>query len=160
MFKNIIFTALGITLTIASNSLYAESTEELESKCAVVITSRINDNQDPYQYALDRIRMCKKNDILSVSSFLDTLTTKVYFNDLMRGFCAFDKQIIADVNKDSSSLSCVHVGKERLRRDFKKSASLKPKYDVGKSPYMDSQAEMPTLLRIRNLTHQEQELKS
>lgn len=139
MFKSIIFTALGITLTITSNSLYAESTEELESKCAVVITSRINDNQDPYQYALDRIRMCKKNDILSVSSFLDTLTTKVYFNDLMRGFCAFDKQIIADVNKDSSSLSCVHVGKERLRRDFKKSASLRPKYDLGKRRYRDGQ---------------------
>ena len=80
MFKSIIFTALGITLTITSSSIYAESQEELESKCAVVITSRINDNQDPYQYALDRIRMCKKNDILSVSSFLDTLTTKVYFN--------------------------------------------------------------------------------
>ena len=139
MFKNIIFTALGITLTIYPIGLYAESQEELESKCAVVITSRINDNQDPYQYALDRIRMCKKNDILSVSSFLDTLTTKVYFNDMMRGFCAFDKQIIADVNKDSSSLSCVHVGKERLRRDFKKSASLRPKYDVGKRPYRDSQ---------------------
>ena len=139
MFKSIIFTALGISLTITSSSIHAESQEELESKCAVVITSRINDNQDPYQYALDRIRMCKKNDILSVSSFLDTLTTKVYFNDLMRGFCDFDKQIIADVNNDSSSLSCVHVGKERIRRDFKKSASLQPKYDINKMPYRDSQ---------------------
>lgn len=120
MFKSIIFKALGIILAISSNGLYAESLEQLESKCAVVITSRINDNQDPYQYALNRIRMCKKNDILSVSSFLDTLTTKVYFNDLMRGFCAFDKQIITDVNKDSSSLSCVHIGRERLRRDFNK----------------------------------------
>jgi hypothetical protein len=83
--------------------------------------------------------MCKKNDILSVSSFLDTLTTKVYFNDLMRGFCDFDKQIIADVNNDSSSLSCVHVGKERIRRDFKKSASLQPKYDINKMPYRDNQ---------------------
>ena len=93
--------------------------ENASQKCAVVITSRINDQQDPYQYALDRIRICKKNDILSVNSFLDSLTTKIYFNDLMRGFCDFEKQIITDVNKDSSSLSCVHVGKERPRRNLK-----------------------------------------
>jgi len=139
MFKKIIFAVIGISLAIIPSNLYAESEDQIGSKCAVVITSRINDNQDPYRYALDRIRMCKKNDILSVSSFLDTLTTKVYFNDLMRGFCDFDKQIIADVNKDSSSLSCVHVGKERIRRDFKKSASLQPKYDINKRPYRDSQ---------------------
>ena len=126
MFKTIIFSALGIFSYTLPFNLQAESEEQIELKCAVVITSRINDNQDPFQYALDRIRMCKKNDILSVSSFLDTLTTKVYFNDLMRGFCAFDKQIIIDVNAESSSLSCAHIGKERPRRDFKKSASLSP----------------------------------
>ena len=42
----------------------------------------------------------------------------------MRGFCDFEKQIIADVNKDSSSLSCVHVGKERPRRNLKLPLSL------------------------------------
>ena len=135
MFKTIIFSALGIFSYALPFNLQAESEEQIELKCAVVITSRINDNQDPFQYALDRIRMCKKNDILSVSSFLDTLTTKVYFNDLIRGFCAFDKQIIIDVNSESSSLSCAHIGKERLRRDFKKSASLRPKYDIGKRAY-------------------------
>ena len=135
MFKTIIFSALGIFLVTLPINLQAESEATMDLKCAVVITSRINDNQDPFQYALDRIRMCKKNDILSVSSFLDTLTTKVYFNDLMRGFCAFDKQIIIDVNSESSSLSCAHIGKERLRRDFKKSASLRPKYDIGKRAY-------------------------
>ena len=135
MFKTIIFSALGIFSYALPFNLQAESEEQIELKCAVVITSRINDNQDPFQYALDRIRMCKKNDILSVSSFLDTLTTKVYFNDLMRGFCAFDKQIIIDVNAESSSLSCAHIGKERPRRDFKKSASLSPKYDIGKRAY-------------------------
>ena len=99
--------------SLAQEDVDPKIQENDEHKCAVVITSRINDNQDPYQYALDRIRMCKKADILAVNSFLDSLTTKVYFNDLMRGFCDFEKQIIADVNKDSSSLSCVHVGKER-----------------------------------------------
>ena len=78
MFKTIIFSALGIFLVTLPFNLQAESEATMDLKCAVVITSRINDNQDPFQYALDRIRMCKKNDILSVSSFLDTLTTKVY----------------------------------------------------------------------------------
>ena len=106
-------------ISYAQDSSDLKIKENITHKCAVVITSRINDNQDPYQYALDRIRMCKKADILSVNSFLDSLTTKVYFNDLMRGFCDFEKQIITDVNKDSSSLSCVHVGKERPRRNLK-----------------------------------------
>ena len=111
-------------ISYAQDSSDLKIKENISHKCAVVITSRINDNQDPYQYALDRIRMCKKADILSVNSFLDSLTTKVYFNDLMRGFCDFEKQIITDVNKDSSSLSCVHVGKERPRRNLKIPLSL------------------------------------
>jgi len=111
-------------ISYAQDSSDLKIKENITHKCAVVITSRINDNQDPYQYALDRIRMCKKADILSVNSFLDSLTTKVYFNDLMRGFCDFEKQIITDVNKDSSSLSCVHVGKERPRRNLKIPLSL------------------------------------
>ena len=111
-------------ISYAQNTTDLKIEEDTSQKCAVVITSRINDQQDPYQYALDRIRICKKNDILSVNSFLDSLTTKVYFNDLMRGFCDFEKQIIADVNKDSSSLSCVHVGKERPRRSLKLPLSL------------------------------------
>jgi len=37
----------------------------------------------------------------------------------MRGFCSFDKQIIADVTKESSSLSCVHIGKERPKRNLR-----------------------------------------
>ncbi len=111
-------------ISYAQDSSDVKIKENISHKCAVVITSRINDNQDPYQYALDRIRMCKKADILSVNSFLDSLTTKVYFNDLMRGFCDFEKQIITDVNKDSSSLTCVHVGKERPRRNLKIPLSL------------------------------------
>ena len=111
-------------ISYAQDSSDLKIKENITHKCAVVITSRINDNQDPYQYALDRIRMCKKADILSVNSFLDSLTTKVYFNDLMRGFCDFEKQIITDVNKDSSSLTCVHVGKERPRRNLKIPLSL------------------------------------
>lgn len=110
---------LMVTIAHASNEANQDLGETIESKCAIVITSRMNDNQDPYQYALDRIRLCKKDDILSVNSFLDTLTTKVYFNDLMRGFCSFNKQIIADVTKESSSLSCVHIGKERPRRNLR-----------------------------------------
>ena len=110
---------LMATIAHASNEANQDLGETIESKCAIVITSRMNDNQDPYQYALDRIRLCKKDDILSVNSFLDTLTTKVYFNDLMRGFCSFNKQIIADVTKESSSLSCVHIGKERPRRNLR-----------------------------------------
>ena len=111
-------------ISYAQDSSDVKIKENISHKCAVVITSRINDNQDPYQYALDRIRMCKKADILAVNSFLDSLTTKVYFNDLMRGFCDFEKQIITDVNKDSSSLTCVHVGKERPRRNLKIPLSL------------------------------------
>ena len=111
-------------ISYAQNTTDLKIKENTSQKCAVVITSRINDQQDPYQYALDRIRVCKKNDILSVNSFLDSLITKVYFNDLMRGFCDFEKHIITDVNKDSSSLSCVHVGKERLRRNLKLPLSL------------------------------------
>ncbi len=124
--KNLIMTFILIQpfFSLAQEDIDPKNQENNEYKCAVVITSRINDNQDPYQYALDRIRMCKKADILAVNSFLDSLTTKVYFNDLMRGFCDFEKQIIADVNKDSSSLSCVHVGKERPRRNLKLPLSL------------------------------------
>jgi len=119
--KNLIISIILIQpfVSLAQENIDPEVQENNEHKCAVVITSRINDNQDPYQYALDRVRMCKKGDILSLNSFLDSLTTKVYFNDLMRGFCDFEKQIITDVNKDSSSLSCVHVGKERPRRNLK-----------------------------------------
>ena len=124
--KNLIISFILIQpfFSLAQEDIDPKNQENNEYKCAVVITSRINDNQDPYQYALDRIRMCKKTDILAVNSFLDSLTTKVYFNDLMRGFCDFEKQIIADVNKDSSSLSCVHVGKERPRRNLKLPLSL------------------------------------
>jgi hypothetical protein len=124
--KNLIMSFILIQpfVSLAQENIDPKIQENTEHKCAVVITSRINDNQDPYQYALDRIRMCKKADILSVNSFLDSLTTKVYFNDLMRSFCDFEKQIITDVNKDSSSLSCVHVGKERPRRNLKIPLSL------------------------------------
>ena len=66
-------------VSLAQEDVDPKIQENNEHKCAVVITSRINDNQDPYQYALDRIRMCKKADILAVNSFLDSLTTKVYF---------------------------------------------------------------------------------
>ena len=124
--KNLIMSFILVQsfFSFAQENIDPKIQENDEHKCAVVITSRINDNQDPYQYALDRIRICKKADILAINSFLDSLTTKVYFNDLMRGFCDFEKQIIVDVNKDSSSLSCVHVGKERPKRNLKLPLSL------------------------------------
>ena len=110
-------------ISYAQNTTYLKIKENTSQNVLLLSLQELTINKTHINMLLIELEYVK-NDILSVNSFLDSLTTKVYFNDLMRGFCDFEKQIIADVNKDSSSLSCVHVGKERLRRNLKLPLSL------------------------------------
>ncbi len=89
---------------------------EFDNKCSVIITLRLQDNNGAYQDAIDKINQCNKNDILSVTSFLDLSISKVYITDIIQTYCMFNHEIVTLLDEKTSNLSCVHRGKARVER--------------------------------------------
>ena len=108
--KPIIYTFL----ILFSFQIYAE----FDTKCSVLITKRLQSSEDAYKDALTKIKTCNKYDVLSVTSFLEEPISKVYITDLIQTFCMFDHQIITLIDKNKSTLSCVHRGQARIERKF------------------------------------------
>lgn len=101
-------------LIFFSFNMYAE----FDTKCSVLITKRLQSSEDAYKDALNKIKICNKYDILSVTSFLEEPISKVYITDLIQTFCMFDHQIVTLIDKNTSNLSCVHRGQARTERKF------------------------------------------
>ena len=89
---------------------------EFDKKCSIIITLRFQTNEDAYKDALDRINQCQKNDIISVTSFLEESISKVYITDIIQNYCMFNHEIISLIDEKTSNLSCVHRGKKRTER--------------------------------------------
>tara|TARA_B100000965_G_scaffold390080_1_gene396510 strand:+ start:10197 stop:10529 length:333 start_codon:yes stop_codon:yes gene_type:complete len=87
-----------------------------DNKCPVLITLRFQTNDDAYKDAIAKIKRCEKYDILSVTSFLEESISKVYITDLIQNFCMFNHEIITLIDEQTSNLSCVHRGKQRVDR--------------------------------------------
>ncbi len=68
------------------------------------------------QDAIAKIKQCEQNDILSVTSFLEESISKVYITDLIQNFCMFNYEIVTLIDKQTSNLSCVYRGKQRVDR--------------------------------------------
>ena len=101
-------------LIFFSFNVYAE----FDTKCSVLITKRLQSSEDAYKDALNKIKICNKYDILSVTSFLEEPISKVYITDLIQTFCMFDHQIVTLIDGNTSNLSCVHRGQARTERKF------------------------------------------
>ena len=86
--------------------------------CNAVITKRLQSNQDAYKQAIDKINQCKKNDIISVTSFLDLDTSKVYLSEILQRYCNFDKEIVTLINSNTSQLMCVRIETARKKVNF------------------------------------------
>ena len=89
---------------------------DFDNKCSVLITLRLQSNEDAYKDAIAKIKQCEQNDILSVTSFLEESISKVYITDLIQNFCMFNYEIVTLIDKQTSNLSCVHRGKQRIER--------------------------------------------
>ena len=89
---------------------------DFDTKCSVLITLRLQSNEDAYKDAIAKIKQCEQNDILSVTSFLEESISKVYITDLIQNFCMFNYEIVTLIDKQTSNLSCVHRGKQRVDR--------------------------------------------
>lgn len=92
---------------------------EFNTKCSILLTKRLQSNEDAYVDAVNKINQCSKYDILSVTSFLEEPISKVYITDLIQTYCMFDHQIVTLLDPNTSNLSCVHRGNARLNRKFK-----------------------------------------
>ena len=92
---------------------------DFDNKCSVIITLRFQSNDDAYKDAINKINQCKKYDILSVTSFLESTISKVYITDLIQNFCMFNHEIVTLIDQQTSNLSCVHSGKMRIERKLK-----------------------------------------
>ena len=91
---------------------------EFDTKCSILITKRLQSAEDAYKDAISNINLCKKYDILSVTSFLEEPISKVYITDLIQTYCMFNHEIITLIDKNTSNLSCVHRGLARNDRKF------------------------------------------
>ena len=89
---------------------------DFDNKCSVLITLRLQSNEDAYKDAITKIKQCEQNDILSVTSFLEESISKVYITDLIQNFCMFNYEIVTLIDKQTSNLSCVYRGKQRVDR--------------------------------------------
>tara|TARA_B100001115_G_scaffold63217_1_gene46864 strand:- start:190 stop:522 length:333 start_codon:yes stop_codon:yes gene_type:complete len=96
--------------------LCAPLAADFDKKCSVLITLRFQTNEDAYKDALDRINQCQKNDIISLTSFLEESISKVYITDIIQNYCMFNHEIISLIDEKTSNLSCVHRGKKRTER--------------------------------------------
>ena len=104
----------SLSLLLFSFNIYAE----FDTKCSVLITKRLQSAEDAYKDAINKINLCKKYDILSITSFLEEPISKVYITDLIQTYCMFDHEIITLLDKNTSNLSCVHRGLARNDRKF------------------------------------------
>ena len=86
------------------------------NKCSVLITLRFQSNDDAYKDAIDKIEQCQKNDIISVTSFLEKAVSKIYITDIIQSYCMFNHEIVSIIDEKTSNLSCVHRGKKRSER--------------------------------------------
>ena len=89
---------------------------EFDNKCSVLITLRFQSNDDAYKDAISKIEQCQKNDIISVTSFLEKAVSKIYITDIIQSYCMFNHEIISIIDEKTSNLSCVHRGKKRSER--------------------------------------------
>ena len=101
-------------LIVFSFNVYAE----FDTKCSVLITKRLQSSEDAYKDAINKINSCNKNDILSITSFLEEPISKVYITDIIQTYCMFNHEIITLLDKNTSNLSCVHRGLPRNERKF------------------------------------------
>ena len=69
-----------------------------------------------YKDAIDKIEQCQKNDIISVTSFLEKAVSKIYITDIIQSYCMFNHEIVSIIDEKTSNLSCVHRGKKRSER--------------------------------------------
>ena len=102
-----------ILLSISFNSF-----AEFDTKCSIIITKRLQSSEDAYKDAIQKIKQCAQYDILSVTRFLEKSISKVYITDLIQNFCMFDHSIITILDGNTSNLSCVHRGDQRVERKF------------------------------------------
>ena len=102
-----------ILLSISFNSF-----AEFDTKCSIIITKRLQSSVDAYKDAIQKIKQCAQYDILSVTSFLEKSISKVYVTDLIQKFCMFDHSIVTILDGNTSNLSCVHRGDQRVERKF------------------------------------------
>ncbi len=89
---------------------------DFDNKCSVLITLRFQSNDDAYKDAISKIEQCQKNDIISVTSFLEKAVSKIYITDIIQSYCMFNHEIISIIDEKTSNLSCVHRGKKRSER--------------------------------------------
>ena len=89
---------------------------EFDNKCSVLITLRFQSNDDAYKDAVNKIEQCQKNDIISVTSFLEKAVSKIYITDIIQSYCMFNHEIVSIIDEKTSNLSCVHRGKKRSER--------------------------------------------
>ena len=90
--------------------------EDFDNKCSVLITLRFQSNDDAYKDAIGKIEQCQKNDIISVTSFLEKAVSKIYITDIIQSYCMFNHEIESIIDEKTSNLSCVHRGKKRSER--------------------------------------------
>ena len=108
-----------IYIVLLSTNIYGEvMPEDTSEVCNTVITKRLQSNQDAYKQAIDKINQCKKNDINSVTSFLELDTSKVYLSEILQSYCNFDKEIVTLINSDTSQLMCVRIETARKKVNF------------------------------------------
>ena len=89
---------------------------DFDNKCSVLITLRFQSNDDAYKDAISKIEQCQKNDIISVTSFLEKAVSKIYITDIVQSYCMFNHEIVSIIDEKTSNLSCVHRGKKRSER--------------------------------------------
>ena len=89
---------------------------DFDDKCSVLITLRFQSNDDAYKDAIGKIEQCQKNDIISVTSFLEKAVSKIYITDIIQSYCMFNHEIVSIIDEKTSNLSCVHRGKKRSER--------------------------------------------
>ena len=107
---------MKIFISIILLSISFNSFAEFDTKCSVIITKRLQSSEDAYKDAIQKIKQCAQYDILSVTSFLEKSISKVYISDLIQNFCMFDHSIVTNLDNNTSNLSCVHRGKQRIER--------------------------------------------
>ena len=103
---------IGLFFIMVSLPLSAD----FDSKCSVLITLRFQSNDDAYKDAISKIEQCQKNDIISVTSFLEKAVSKIYITDIIQSYCMFNHEIVSIIDEKTSNLSCVHRGKKRSER--------------------------------------------
>ncbi len=103
---------IGLFFIMVSLPLSAD----LDNKCSVLITLRFQSNDDAYKDAISKIEQCQKNDIISVTSFLEKAVSKIYITDIIQSYCMFNHEIVSIIDEKTSNLSCVHRGKKRSER--------------------------------------------